>query len=262
MNTKNKKLSWFDFIKRFPDEESCVKFLSDKKWKDGYQCHRCSHQKYCNGNKKYDRRCTSCGYIESPTANTLFHKVKFSLQKALFMVYLESVFKKGISTTQLAELLDLRQGTCWLFKQKITEAMGSTLRYKMKGKVDILICEMGVNQIRKEGKIVEKKKLVALAAERGGDRKTWIYGKTIKNLRAKELIKIFEDHIDKKAQITTSGWNGFGPISLQYVGMKMNLPQKRKSKNARCSRKPYNDALMLIYKQSMGFYNGSVQKSV
>ena len=91
MIAKNKKSSWFDLIDHFPDDESWIKFLSDKKREHGYQCHRCGHEKYCKGHKKYDRRCTSCGYIESPTANTLFHNVKFSLQKALFMVYLESV---------------------------------------------------------------------------------------------------------------------------------------------------------------------------
>ncbi len=41
------------------------------------------------------RRCSQCGYDESATAGTLFHKLKFSLLKAFEMVYEITTSKKG-----------------------------------------------------------------------------------------------------------------------------------------------------------------------
>ena len=66
-------LSIFDFQTQFPHEETCIQYLADLKWKEGYECSKCKNKKYCKGLGKYDRQCTKCCYLESPTAGTLFH---------------------------------------------------------------------------------------------------------------------------------------------------------------------------------------------
>lgn len=119
-------LSSTDFKSRFNDEESCLKYLRDLKWAHGFQCVKCGHTKYCSGVKPHDRQCTSCRYIESPTANTIFHRIKFPLEKAFGLVHFISKEKKNITSTELSRKLDLRQKTCWLFKQKVVWAMESS----------------------------------------------------------------------------------------------------------------------------------------
>jgi hypothetical protein len=64
--------------------------------------------------------------LESPTAQTLFHKVKFDLLKAFYIVYFVSTNKKGITSTELSRKLNLRQKTCWGFKRKVMKAMESS----------------------------------------------------------------------------------------------------------------------------------------
>ena len=137
MESKFKSLSVFEFQSKFPDIQSCSKYLAELKWKDGYKCPICSNLKYCKGIKDFDRQCTKCCHLESPTAGTLFHKVKFSLQKAFWIVYFISTNKKGMASTELSRKLQLRQKTCWLFKQKVMQAMESSNIHPLLGQVEL-----------------------------------------------------------------------------------------------------------------------------
>ena len=62
-------------------------FLAELKWADGYQCSRCTGTAYIKGKQPCSRRCSKCGYDESVTSGTIFHKLKFELRKALGMLY-------------------------------------------------------------------------------------------------------------------------------------------------------------------------------
>ena len=123
MEAKYKSLSIFDFQARFPDKDSCLKELADLKWKDGFTCKKCQHSKSCSATRKHDKQCSKCNYIESPNAGTLFHKVKFSIVKAMWIVYDTPINKKGISSLELFRKLELRAKTCLLFKRKVMQAM-------------------------------------------------------------------------------------------------------------------------------------------
>jgi hypothetical protein len=73
-------------------------------------------QKYCKGKKPYSRRCIRCQHDESPTAGTMFDKVKFSLLVAFHIAFKISTKKKGMSSLELSREFELRQPTCWEFK--------------------------------------------------------------------------------------------------------------------------------------------------
>ncbi|HXA00657.1 MAG TPA: IS1595 family transposase [Cytophagaceae bacterium] len=117
------EIDFIEFSKSYPDKASCYKFLSDLKWTNGYKCRKCGHAKYCQGPALYSRRCTKCTYNESVTAFTLFHKCKFDIIKAFYMVFLVVANKGNISSYELSDKLLLEQKTCWKFKQKILVAM-------------------------------------------------------------------------------------------------------------------------------------------
>ncbi len=88
-----------EFQQKFSDSVTCMAYLAEIKWRDGYSCKKCGHGNYCDGKAAYSRQCTSCRYVESPTANTLFHRVRFDLLKAFYIVYFVSTNKKGITST-------------------------------------------------------------------------------------------------------------------------------------------------------------------
>ena len=133
MELKFKSLSLFEFRERFPDSDSCIKHLADLKWAEGFKCDRCGHGNYCGGGTPHSRQCTSCRYDESPTANTLFHKMKFDPLKAFYIVYFVATNKKGITSTELSRKLGLRQKTCWGFKRKVMKAMKSSGNFPISG---------------------------------------------------------------------------------------------------------------------------------
>lgn len=118
-----KEVDFEEFARIYPDEVACLKYLSDIKWAKQYQCRKCHSDTYSEGRTPYSRRCTKCGYEESATAFTIFHRNRLPLNKAFYMVFLVSTSKKDISSEELSRKLDLRQKSCWAFKQKIVEAI-------------------------------------------------------------------------------------------------------------------------------------------
>lgn len=226
MEKKFKSLTIFEFQKMFPDEESCLKYLSHKKWENGYTCERCGNTKYCKGSKKYERQCTKCNYIASPTSGTLFHKVKFPLLKAFYIVYYVSTNRKGISSTELSRKLGLRQKTCWLFKMKVMQAMQSKGNNKIQGKAEVDETTIGGQEEGVVGRKNEKKRLVVIAVEREGKGLSRMYGKVIKKSSSKELGKFMKEHIEKNAKIKTDSWSGYKPLSKDFK----NLTQVKSGK--------------------------------
>ncbi len=126
----NRSVSFEDFKKIYSDDESCLKFLSELKWpNDVYTCSKCRNTKYCEGREEYSRRCTRCSYDESPTFNTIFHKLKFPLIKAFYILFLTSN-NTTITGQELSNLLDLRRQTCTEFKKKVELAFSEKKRGK------------------------------------------------------------------------------------------------------------------------------------
>ena len=108
-----------EFSKIYPDKESCNLFLSDLKWKDGYSCRKCKNTHFYTGHIAFSRRCSKCGYEESVTAYTVFQNTRIPINKAFYMIFLIYSSKGKISSHKLAEILNIRQSTCWTYGSKI-----------------------------------------------------------------------------------------------------------------------------------------------
>ena len=115
----NKNLSYEQFQRIFPDQSTCYLFLEKLKWSSGYHCSKCGNEKYFEGRTKFVRRCSKCGYNESVTSNTIFHNIRFPIEKAFFILYVTNNRQKEFTLDQLSEMLDLRRNTIWNFKKKI-----------------------------------------------------------------------------------------------------------------------------------------------
>jgi len=120
----NKNLTREQFEKIFPDKITCYKFLEKLKWGKGYQCTKCDNTKYSNGQTKLSRRCSRCGYDESITSNTVFHRIKFPIEKAFYILYVANSHQNDYTLDELSEMLELRRNTVWSFKKKIEELYG------------------------------------------------------------------------------------------------------------------------------------------
>lgn len=123
-------LDFSEFQKAYPNEFVCQKFLMELKEKRGFVCKKCGSLKSIKGKGYFDIRCAKCNYNESLTANTIFHKIKFPIQKAFYLIYVVSQSKTDIPASDLAKVLELQNITCQNFKKKIKERMANPKKYK------------------------------------------------------------------------------------------------------------------------------------
>ena len=120
MSTRDKFIgvNSITFNRRFKEDLDCYEYLSLIKWENGFVCRKCNYDKYYNGKKPFSKRCLKCKYDESPTTNTMFEKLKFSILIAFHIVFKISTKKKGMSSMELSnELLYIINFNPFLFKQ-------------------------------------------------------------------------------------------------------------------------------------------------
>lgn len=227
MESKYKSLSLFEFQKLFPDDESCYQYLVKMKWENGFTCSSCGHTKYCAGNSAHCRQCTKCRKMESATSDTLFHKLKFPILKAFYIVYYLSTNKKGITSTELSRKLELRQKTCWLFKQKVMKAMESSMQFPLTAEVEVDETYVGGQDETAIGRNEGKKKIVVFAVEKNGRGVTRLYGRVIKTASKKNLQSFMKDHIAPEANVKTDKWSGYKGLEEHFPNL---IQEKSESK--------------------------------
>jgi hypothetical protein len=221
-----------EFYKKFQTDEDCLKYLSEIKWQQGFVCKKCSNTTFHKGEKSYARRCNKCKYDESPTAGTMFDKIKFSLLVAFHICFKISTKKKGMSSLELSEEFSLRQKTCWELKWKIQQAMASSQRHKLTGLVHIDEFYIGEQEEDKKGRSADsKKKLVVLALEilDGKDQVGRAYAQVIDHASGKCFRPFFEAYIDKNAHIITDVWKGYLPLRKDYPNLEQIPSDKGKN---------------------------------
>lgn len=116
-----------EFIQTFSNEEKCKEFIYELKWRNGFICRRCGNKHFWKGRTRFHVRCRECGYDESLTAHTIFHKVHIPLVKAFSIIYHVVGYKKGISTLDLSRIVSVSQKSVWYLKRKLQEVMGADI---------------------------------------------------------------------------------------------------------------------------------------
>jgi len=208
------------FNKRFKDNYDCYEYLSLVKWEDGFTCRKCKNGTYYKGKKPFSRRCMKCKYDESPTVNTMFEKLKFPILIAFHIVFKISTKKKGMSSLELSNEFELRQKTCWSFKQKVQEAMKSSLKSQLTGIVHVDQFVIGGPEEGKKGRSKGLKKLIVLAIEILDDGVGRAYAVTIEHSSAKELGSFLIKYVSKDAEIVTDKWRGYMPLKKEFLKLK------------------------------------------
>ncbi len=210
--------SLIKFIERFNTSDKCKEYIAHYKWKNGFVCPKCGHTHYWHKkDDPYTKVCKACRHAESVTANTLFHKVKFGLPKAFYILFEMSMTTKSCSSPVLARKYEINQKTAWLFMSKVRRAMSSNGQFPLEGECEVDEIFIGGSQPGKRGRGAMKKKKAAIViekTEKGGIKK--VYAMKIENFSSDQLRKIFDCHISKDATINTDKWRGYLPLNGQW----------------------------------------------
>lgn len=132
-------LTFKEFSQKYPDQEKCYQLLADLKWSKGFTCKRCGYTNYSHGRKPCSRRCNRCAYEESPMHDTIFENNRIPINKAFYIVYLVFTTKGSISSYQLAEKTDMRQGTCWAYATRVKNLLDADKKHKKENWTDLIM---------------------------------------------------------------------------------------------------------------------------
>lgn len=208
------------FNQRFRDDNDCLEYLSEIKWLNGYKCKRCNNDKFGNGKNSYNRRCSKCRYDESPKVGTMFEKLKFSILIAFHIVFKISTKKKGMSSLELSNEFELRQMTCWAFKQKLQQVMKSSLKSPLTGIVHVDEFVIGGPEEGKKGRSKGLKKLIVLAVEIVEDGVGRAYAEVIEHSSTMELGAFLTKYVSREAEVVSDKWKGYTPLKKEFKNLK------------------------------------------
>lgn len=121
-------MTYFEFAKRFPDENSAIDFIVATKYRDGYVCPKCGIIHKGIYHQKYNHRflyCNNCKSEFSALKGTIFENTHLDLRMWLYAMNLVLVSRKGISALQLKRELGMGSyQSAWRMLLQIRKAMG------------------------------------------------------------------------------------------------------------------------------------------
>ena len=222
------------FHKTFSNDESCLKYLSELKWGKGFKCRKCENEQWRKGNNSYHRRCKGCGYDESPTAHTMFHKCKLGIRKAFEGLFLIAIDKKGISSWMLKDAIKSNQKSAWLLRRKAQNVMESSGNSPLKTIVHVDEFSVGGNRPGKQGRSLDGKQHCFLAVEIVKNKKGNVttgraYAQPIKNFEAATFKGVMNNFISVEAEIKSDGFASYIPMMKEYLKLEMVLSDKGRS---------------------------------
>lgn len=215
-----KQQSLTSFMTNYSSEEKCFEYLVEQRWSHGFVCSKCGCTETIKGRTWHHRRCKSCKYDESCTANTMFHKIKIPLPVAFAIIYQLTTMKKGMSSCEIARQHGIHQETAWYFKRKVQTAMSAFEQKVLSKLVEVDEAVIGGYEAGKQGRSKGSRKSIMMAVEIAEyDSKN----ERSKMLRAKAIIiddyssdtlkEAINTVIDKNAVIISDGWRAYSKAS-------------------------------------------------
>lgn len=111
-----------EFRAIFHSEEMCRLYLFEMRWPDGYECLMCGPGKHYFIESRDVYECRECGYQNTLTAGTLFHRTKLPLQYWFIAIYLV-VSNEGYSARALSRSLQVNYRTALRMLRVLRYAM-------------------------------------------------------------------------------------------------------------------------------------------
>jgi transposase-like protein len=127
---ERQSISIYQFMQKFPDENSVLRFMENRRWPNGRICAHCGSVRTVEvkNQKPMPYRCQDCREHFSIRTGTILSESKISLHKWLFAIYLMTTSRKGISSVQLGKEIGVTQKTAWFLEHRIREAYAEKRR--------------------------------------------------------------------------------------------------------------------------------------
>jgi transposase-like protein len=237
MNTK--QLTLGDFLRKFPDNESCKAFLEKKRWPDGViKCPRCGSKAYRLPSKPFYYLCKSgaetvdkltgevtiChkrnGYRFSVISRTVFENTNYPLVVWFRVILLMLHSKKGMSAHQIHRTMGTGSyETAWYLCHRIRAAMSDDQFTQRIGEVEADETWIGGKEANKHksqrhGKSGTYGKTPVIGAI---SRKGNVVCKMIENADTETMTKFVRKTVsDKVSLVATDEHSGYRLLKWAY----------------------------------------------
>jgi transposase-like protein len=197
-----------DAILYFKDFDNCRTFMIEMRWPDGVvRCPICNSEKvtYLSNARRW--KC----YSKHPSpkftlkVGTIFEDSPLPLEKWLPAMWLRGNCKKGISSYELADALEVTQKTAWFMLHRIRKAMQDDSPDKMSGEVEAdetFIGGLARNMHKdKKAKIkgtggMGKVAVMCLLERQGKDETSRVRTKVLQNVQRTTLHGTIRDNVE------------------------------------------------------------------
>lgn len=211
-------VNFLNFVDKFNSNQTCQQYIASKKWENGFVCKKCGHKHYIPITNNLAKECSKCKYIESCTANTLFHKSKIGLRKAFHIIFEMSTFNQDVSSYDIAKRYEIQQKSAWSFMNKVRQAMhiNDNKLFDNKVLINDFVFGNGIINKKNSNKTPNTCKIICMVEQSSNGKIKKIRAKIIKNFSSKEIKTVFEKYLNKNSLLTTNTWNAYKKLKTDY----------------------------------------------
>lgn len=212
--------TYADLLEWFPDDASCLEYLGQLRWPDGFVCPKCSKTEFWKTSAGL-WMCPTCGRRTSVTAGTIFHRTRTPLSSWFAAVWFVTSQKGGVSALGLQRVLGFGSyETAWAWLQKLRRAMVRPDRDQLGGPgVVVELDETFVGGVSR-GKVggSSDKVCVMLAVEKHGRKVGRIRAEVASRPGSLEIIDFAQQVIAPGSEVHTDGARMFARLpALGYT---------------------------------------------
>lgn len=216
----------------FKDEETCVKFYEQKRWKGNVTCPTCNTGNPYVTKVGYRCRNKDCFKNFNVKKGTIFENSKIEMRLWFAVAYLMTTSKKGISSIQVSNQINVTQKTAWFMMHRIREMYREKTTQKLGQFKEIELDEAHIGgkerfkhfkkrrarvngvstEFTNEGKPYKPKKIVLGMVERGGK----VILKHVASRQKDDLLPVIERTIPYGARVYTDDYNAYTHLYEAY----------------------------------------------
>lgn len=215
-----------EMIARFPNEQSCIDYMTEIRWRNGKACPYCGSSRIYTFRDNRTHKCADCRQKFSIKVGTIFEDSKIPLQKWFIAIYLLTAHKKGISSVQLGKDIGVTQKTAWFMNHRLREAARTkSFNAPLKNTVEADETYVGGKEKNKHaskklnaGRGTVGKSIGMVVIERGGEVRAF----PIPNTQRPTLNSAVQKNVALGAKVYTDEHSGYDGLESFYTRARVN----------------------------------------
>jgi transposase-like protein len=224
-----------EFVKHFPDDEACLRWLWRTRFSpDGQHayCEKCEQERpfkrYVTKQRRFSWTCTGCGRHKSATAGTIYEGSATSLHLWFYAGYLLTSTRCGISAKQLEREIGVTYKTAWRMLNKLRNIAMADGTGPLSGDVEVDEASVDGKPRKPQGerfvphprrrseaaKLRERSRATVFAAvERGGRIKATM----LPSRHGPQLKKQVIEWVEPTSIIITDDWGAYNGLKAHFI---------------------------------------------